>query len=79
MVQANALSQQKKYYRAIDMCGKVIEIDPAAYPAACFNMALLYARIHRFNMAISSMKQYLILEPDAKDARSSQERSMNGN
>ena len=74
IVQANALSQQKKYYRAIDMYNKVIEIDPIAYPAAYFNMALLYAQIHRFNMAISSMKQYLALEPEAKDARSSQDK-----
>lgn len=37
-------------------------------------MALLYAQIHRFNMAISFMKKYLILEPDAKDARSAQDK-----
>ncbi|MBN1834131.1 MAG: hypothetical protein JW896_18685 [Deltaproteobacteria bacterium] len=74
IVQANALSKQKKYYRAIDMYTKVIEIDPVSYPAAYFNMALLYAQIHRFNMAISSMKQYLVLEPEAKDARSAQDK-----
>jgi len=74
IVQANALSQQKKYYRAIDMYNKVIEIDPVSYPAAYFNMALLYAQIHRFNMAISSMKHYLALEPEAEDARSAQDK-----
>ena len=74
IVQANALSQQKQYDRAIDLYDKVIEIDPVSYPAAYFNMALLYAQIHRFNMAISSMKQYLALEPEARDARSSQDK-----
>ena len=74
IVQANVMSQQKQYDRAIDLYDKVIEIDPVSYPAAYFNMALLYAQIHRFNMAISSMKQYLVLEPKAKDARSAQDK-----
>jgi hypothetical protein len=37
-------------------------------------MALLSAQMKRFNSAISYMKQYLMLVPDAKDARSAQDK-----
>ena len=74
IVQANALSQQKAYSSAIDMYLKVVALDPVSYPAAYFNLGLLSAQVHRFNPAISYMKQYLLLEPDAKDARSAQDK-----
>jgi tetratricopeptide (TPR) repeat protein len=74
IVQANALTQQRNYAGAMDRYNKAIEIDPTSYPAAYFNMALLYAQELRFRKAIEYMKKYLLLESDAKDARSAQDK-----
>jgi tetratricopeptide (TPR) repeat protein len=74
IVQANALNQKKDYAGALDLYLKAVEIDPTSYPGAYFNMALLSAQVKRFDSAISYMKQYLLLVPDAKDARSAQDK-----
>ncbi|KJS33106.1 MAG: hypothetical protein VR64_04210 [Desulfatitalea sp. BRH_c12] len=74
IVQANALNQQKDYAGAIALYYKAVELDPASYPAAYFNLALLSAQMKRFYPAITYMKQYLLLEPEAKDARSAQDK-----
>jgi len=74
IVQANALSQQKEYSRAITLYHKAIDLDPMAYPAAYFNMALLSAQLRQFYPAIVQMKKYLLLEPEARDARSAQDK-----
>lgn len=74
IVQANALNQQKAYAGAIELYNKTIALDPVSYPAAYFNLALLSAQMQRFTPAIAYMKQYLLLEPEAKDARSGQDK-----
>lgn len=74
IVQANALSQQKAYADALEFYNKVLAIDPVSYPAAYFNMALLSAQEKRFQSAIGYMKKYLLLEPNASDARSAQDK-----
>ncbi len=74
IVQANAISEQKEYARAISLYQKAIAVDPVSYPGAYFNMALLSAQEHRFRSAIGYMKRYLLLVPDAKDARSAQDK-----
>jgi tetratricopeptide (TPR) repeat protein len=74
IVQANALTQQKNYAGAMDRYKKAVEIDPTSYPAAYFNMALLCAQERRFKFAIDYMNQYLLLEPDARDARSARDK-----
>ncbi|MFO7707296.1 MAG: tetratricopeptide repeat protein [Desulfobacterales bacterium] len=74
IVQANALSQKKEYPGAIDLYLKAIAIDPVSYPAAYFNLALLSAQTQQYRKAIGFMKRYLALEPDAKDARSAQDK-----
>ncbi len=74
IVQANALTQQKNYAGAMDLYLKATDRDPVSYPAAYFNMALLYAQELRFKRAIESMNRYLLLEPDAKDARSARDK-----
>ena len=68
------MKQEKDYAGAIDLYRKAIELDPMNYPAAYFNMALLSAQEKRFYSAIRYMKQYLLLVPDAKDARSVQDK-----
>jgi tetratricopeptide (TPR) repeat protein len=74
IVQANALSQKKEYSKAIDLYLKAVDLDIVSYPGAYFNLALLSAQMNRFTSAISYMKQYLQLEPEAQDARSAQDK-----
>ncbi len=74
IVQANVLSQQKAYADALEVYNKALAIDPVSYPAAYFNMALLSAQENRFQSAIGYMKKYLLLEPNAGDARSAQDK-----
>ena len=74
VVQANAMTQRKDYARAVDFYLKALDVDPVAYPGAYFNLALLSARMQRYKTAIGYMKQYLLLAPDAKDARSGQDK-----
>lgn len=74
IVQANALNQRKEYAGAIDLYSKVIDVDPVSFPPAYFNLALLCAQMQRFQPAIAYMKQYLLLVPDANDARAAQDK-----
>lgn len=74
IVQANVLNERKEYAGAIDLYGKAIDVDPVSYPPAYFNLALLAAQMQRYEPAIAYMKQYLQLVPDAKDARSAQDK-----
>ena len=74
VVQADALNQQKEYIKAIERYQKAIEINQTSYPGAYFNLALLSAQTKEFRSAIFYMKHYLLLEPDAKDARTAQDK-----
>ena len=74
LVQADALRQVKDYAGALDTYGKALVVDPVAYPAAYFNMALLAVEKGRYHAAIALMKKYLLLLPDAQDARAAQDK-----
>ncbi len=74
IVQANLFSEQKNYVKAIELYSKALEVDQTAYPAAYSNLALLEAQINNFGAAITNMKKYLLLEPEASDARSAQDK-----
>jgi tetratricopeptide (TPR) repeat protein len=74
IVQANSLNQQKEYGKAIELYSKAIDLDQTAYPAAYSNIALLSAQVRKFDAAIYYMKKYLLLEPDASDARGAQDK-----
>lgn len=74
IVQANALNQIKDYQGALDLYQKALEVDPVAYPACYFNMALLAVEQGRYRTAITLMKKYLLLVPEAKDARAAQDK-----
>lgn len=74
VVQANTLNQQKDYDGALALYNQAIAPAPTSYPGAYYNMALLHAQQRRFLAAISSMKKYLLLAPDAPDARSAQDK-----
>ena len=74
IVQANSWAQQKNFAMALATYGKVLEINPVSYPAAYYNMALMHAQEKRPFEAIVSMKKYLLLAPEAEDARSAQDK-----
>ncbi|MEW6672148.1 MAG: hypothetical protein AB1427_10605 [Thermodesulfobacteriota bacterium] len=74
IVQANAARQNREYGAALHQYFEAVELDALSYPEAYFNMALLSAQGKRYEPAIRYMKQYLMLVPDAKDARSAQDK-----
>jgi len=74
IVQANLFVQQKEYNKAIDMYRKVIDIHATSYPAAYYNRALLFAEMRKFDIAIYEVKKYLLLVPDASNARAAQDK-----
>lgn len=74
IVQAEALRQDKDYVRAAATFRKLIRQDPVAYPAAHFNLALLYEMLGDYSGAIESMQRYLVLQPQAADARAAQDK-----
>ncbi|MEW6672147.1 MAG: tetratricopeptide repeat protein [Thermodesulfobacteriota bacterium] len=74
IVLANVLTQRKDYAGAIDLYLKAVELDPVSYPGAYFNLALLSAQLERYNKAIAYMRQYLLLAPEAPDARSARDK-----
>jgi tetratricopeptide (TPR) repeat protein len=74
IVQANSFNEQKNYVRAIALYLKAIEVDQTSYPAAYYNLAILSAQVNEFYGAIFYMKKYLMLEPEASDSRSAQDK-----
>lgn len=74
IIQANGFNDQKMYDKAIELYNKAIKVNQTAYPAAYSNLALLSAQTKRFNAAIYYMKKYLMLEPEATDARGAQDK-----
>jgi tetratricopeptide (TPR) repeat protein len=74
IVQANSLSSEKDYAGAVKLYEDALKVNPVSYPEAYFNMALLCAQEKRFYTAINYMKKYLLLEPEAKDARGAQDK-----
>ena len=74
IVQANLLNNEKKYCEALAYYEKAIEVNATAYPAAYYNMALISAQLEGFRNAIFNIKKYLLLVPDAPDARAAKDK-----
>lgn len=74
IVQANSWSEKKRYDMALEVYKQALGVDPFSYPAAYYNMALLYAQEGEYMAAIVSMKKYLLLVPEAGDARTAQDK-----
>lgn len=74
IVQANAFTQKKDYVGAVDRYNKALELNPTSYPEAYYNLALLHEQQHLYTFAITYLKKYLMLVPDAKDARGAQDK-----
>lgn len=74
IVRANSFAKDKLYLQAIEAFKKALAIDQVAYPVAYYNLALLLAEEKDFKKAIMNMKKYLLLVPDAPDARAAQDK-----
>ncbi|HUR67087.1 MAG TPA: hypothetical protein VMZ03_12125 [Chitinophagaceae bacterium] len=73
LVQATTATEENLYEEAIGLLEEAIAIDPL-YPQAHFNVALLWAQVSIYEAAILAMKKYLMLVPDATDARAAQDK-----
>jgi tetratricopeptide (TPR) repeat protein len=67
-VQAESAVTDKRFLDAVEKYEKAIEIAPW-WPEAHFNRAVILAELQNFDTAIVEMKRYLLLKPDAPDAR----------
>jgi tetratricopeptide (TPR) repeat protein len=68
MVQADTLFEQKQYSSARQKYHEAIKLDRISCPEAYYKLALLEAQINLPFAAVTYMKQYLLLTPDARDA-----------
>jgi tetratricopeptide (TPR) repeat protein len=74
IVQANALNDNKDYTGAIQYYDKSIAVNPLSYPAGYYNLALIASLAGNYSYAILNMKKYLLLLPNAADAREAQDK-----
>jgi tetratricopeptide (TPR) repeat protein len=72
-VQAVSFTQRQDYPRAIEAYRKVISAAPWG-PNAYFNCALLEGEQRQYSQAISDMRNYLSLSPQASDAKAAQDK-----
>jgi len=69
ILQANALNDNNDYQSAIQYYDKALAVNPISYPAGYYNLALISGLAGNYNYAILNMKKYLLLLPNAPDAR----------
>jgi formylglycine-generating enzyme required for sulfatase activity len=72
-VQAEFAVQNKEFDKAAELYGKALDIAPW-WPAGHFNRALILGEIKKYRVAMNEMKRYLLLVPDAPDARAAQDK-----
>src|SRR5450759_1770289 len=72
-VQAEFAVQEKQFDKAVDLYGKALDIAPW-WPQGHFNRALILGETKKYREAMSEMKRYLLLVPDAPDARAAQDK-----
>lgn len=71
--QAEFAFQQRKLENAAELYAKSLKAAPW-WPDGHFNRALILGELSRYEEAIREMKRYLLLAPDAPDAREAQDR-----
>jgi tetratricopeptide (TPR) repeat protein len=74
IVQANVANDEKQYEKALELYEQAIQMNEFNYPPAYFNMALIAAQLGNYALAIFNMEKYLILSPNADDARKAQDK-----
>jgi tetratricopeptide (TPR) repeat protein len=72
-IAAETAVQDKRFSDAIDAYEDGLKLAPW-WPEGHFNAALLLGDLHYYDEAVSHMKKYLALVPDAPDARAAQDR-----
>ncbi len=72
-VQAEFALQEKQFARAAELYGKALDIAPW-WPEGHFNRALILGETKRYREAMREMKRYLLLVPDASNARAAQDK-----
>ncbi len=72
-VQAEFLAQQKQTDKAIGLYRKALDIAPW-WPEGHYQLALLLGETKKYRDAMAEMKHYLLLVPDAPEARAAQDR-----
>ncbi|MSQ54272.1 MAG: tetratricopeptide repeat protein [Betaproteobacteria bacterium] len=72
-VQAEFMIGQRRYVDAIPLYSEALKAAPW-WPEGRFNRALLLAESKRYRDAIQEMNRYLMLEPEAADSRTAQDR-----
>ena len=72
-VQAEFAVQEKQFDTAIELYGRALDIAPW-WPEGHFNRALILAETKKYWDAMREMKRYLLLVPDAADARAAQDK-----
>jgi TolB protein len=73
MLQAEGAIEVKDFRGAVDRYAQALAVAPW-WPAAHFNRALVLARLGRPDEASVEMHRYLLLTPDATDARAAQDK-----
>jgi len=71
-VQAQTLTENKNYDKALDAYNRLIAVAPW-YPETWFNAAMIRVEKKEYPKAIANMKKYIQLAPDAPDARTAQD------
>ena len=72
-VQAEFAVAQKHFSESADLYAKALTLAPW-WPEGHFNRALVSGEIGSYNEAIHEMKHYLLLAPDAPNARAAQDK-----
>lgn len=72
-VAAEAAVREKQWQEAIRQYRKALALDPL-WPQGHFNQALLFAEVRMYESAGIAMQKYLLLVPDAANARQAQDK-----
>jgi len=72
-VQAEFAVQEKRLDKAIELYGKALEVVPW-WPEGHYNLALVLGETRKYRDAMLEMKRYLLLAPDAPEARAAQDK-----
>jgi tetratricopeptide (TPR) repeat protein len=74
IIQGNTMNEKMYYDEAINYYDKAIAVNPVSSPNSYYNYALIAAVAEKYELAILNMKKYLLLMPNAEDARAAQDK-----
>lgn len=74
LVQGNGMNDKMFYDQAISYYDQAIAINPVSSPNSYYNYALIAGVAGKYELAILNLKKYLLLLPEAEDARAVQDK-----